>query len=305
MTEPLHLNGLDGANPLGFLAALGTLALCDRLSLHPRMAWEPYANSFRPRLCVDDPADLADRITMVLKRDLDRDPPAWCAGTIIRRPATEYRRFAQDAAHRASRSVRHEADFATAFASDAAVEKKTGDVIPTRYSFANGQGGKVLLRDYRDLVRSLKPNHIDEAICQPWSNADACKTFRWEPRDLRLYALRADDPGASTVYSTCGANALAFWGLTLLPSFPAAGGDLMSTGFSRLSDGQRTADYFSWPIWLAAIGRDTTAAMLGRTEWQRSHVDPTVCAALGVHAVFRCRRMNYQKSIYFSPATSA
>lgn len=304
MTEPLSLNGLDGANPLGFLAALGTLAICDRLGLHPSMGWRPYANSYRPQLWVDDATDLAVRITDLLKHDLEAEPPAWCAGTVIKRPANKYRQSAVAAARGASKSGRHEADFFAAYASDGATEDKTGDVTPTRYSFANGQSGKLLLRDYRDLAQSLEPCHVAEALHRAWKNGDPCKTFRWEPRDLRLYALRADDPGASTVYSTHGANVIAFWGLSLLPSFPSAAGDLASTGFARLPVGQRTADYFSWPIWDRPIGRDTAVALLNRVEWQRPQLDSTVYASSGVHAVFRSKRLNYQKSLYFSHATS-
>lgn len=300
MTEPLYLNGLDGANPLGFLAALGTLALCDRLKLRSRMAWEPYANSYRPRLWVDNSTDLAERITDLLKSDLDGDTPAWCEGTVIKRPAGNYREFAQAAARRASWTNRHEADFAAAFASDAAMDEKGDDVTPTRFSFSNGQSGKVLLRDYRDLVGAMTSAHVGEAVFQPWKNVDACKTFRWEPRDLRLYALRADDPGASAVYSTLGANVIAFWGLTLLPSFPVGSGDLMSTGFARLRDAQRSVDYFSWPLWMEPIGRDVVAGVLLKSQWHTPQVDPIACASLGIHAVFRCKRVNYQKSLYFS-----
>lgn len=304
MTDSLHLKGLDGANPLGFLAALGVLALCDRMGLRPRMAWQSYANSYRPMLYGDDLSDFPAQIADLLKRDLEQQPPAWCDGTLIKRPSDEYRRFAEAGARSASLAERHAADFVAAYASDVATEEKSNFVTPTRFSFANGQSGKVLLRDYRDLVRSLTDEHIDEALCQPWRNVDACKTFRWEPRDLRLYALRADDPGTNKVYSTHGANVVAFWGLTLLPSFPIVGGDLASTAFARLPDKKRSADFFSWPIWDAPINRDTVASLLAQSSWHRPNPDPELCAQVGIHAVFRSMRLNYQKSLYFTYATS-
>lgn len=306
MTDPLHLNGLDGANPLGFLAALGTLALCDRLGLHPRMGWKLYANSYRPQLYVDDASDLAEQMTDVLKADLANGPPAWCEGTVIKRPASQYRDFTSVAASQASLSNRHAAQFAAAYASEVATEDDKPDaaVMPTRYSFSNGQSGKILLRDYRDLVTSLTPRHIEESLYHPWQNTDACKTFRWEPRDLRLYALRAENPGASTVYSTLGANVLAFWALTLLPSFPTAQGELINTGFARLTYSSQTGDYFSWPIWSSPLPRDVIATVCARTQWHQDRIEPTACSQLGVLAVFRSQRVNYQKSLYFSHAQS-
>src|SRR5262245_29309888 len=56
MNEPIHtldLSALDGANPLGFLAALGTLAVLSesdpgiRLRWHARARWVPYLTSPR------------------------------------------------------------------------------------------------------------------------------------------------------------------------------------------------------------------------------------------------------------------
>ncbi|MHB1156046.1 MAG: type I-G CRISPR-associated protein, Cas3-extension family [Phycisphaerales bacterium] len=305
MTEPLQLNGLDGANPLGFLAALGTLALCDRLQLHPRISWRPYANSYRPLLWVDDSAELSNRLCDCIQHDLTGDPPAWCAGTVIKRPSEDYRRFASTAAQHATLSNRHEADFAAAYASDAACDEKTYEVLPTRFSFSNGQGGKILLRDYRDLADTLTKIHIDQALYQPWQSADPCKTFRWEPRDLRLYALRAENPGSCDVFSTHGANVLAFWAMTMLPGFPLAPHALGNAAFARLPDGLRKADFFSWPIWDAPLTRDVVAALLLRSNWQQEKIDHHDVAQLAIHAVFRAKRVNYQKSLYFSSSVVA
>jgi len=50
----LFLNGLDGANPLGFLAAIGVLktatdALKDE---HIKMGWSSEHGSWRPVICI-------------------------------------------------------------------------------------------------------------------------------------------------------------------------------------------------------------------------------------------------------------
>lgn len=302
MSEPLELNGLDGANPLGFLAALGTLALCDRLDLNPRMSWRPFANSYRPLLRVDDPAKLSERLSTCLSDDLQGDPPDWCSGTVIKRPKEAYRSFAEGAARRASHRDRHAADFAAAYASDAATEEKSQDVIPSRLSFCNGQSNKVLLRDYRDLVHQLTPADIESALFHTWHATDACKTFRWEPRDLRFYALRAQDPGAATVYSSRGGNILAFWALTLLPSFPSGNGELVTAAFARLDDGGRSADFFSWPIWDPPLSADPVVSLMLDPAFHRQVTDAANQQNRGIHAVYRCKRTSYQKGLYFSPS---
>ena len=310
-TAPLELNGLDGANPLGFLAALGTLALCDRLNLEPRMGWRPYANSYRPLLWVNDGASLEEQLHEALTNDFVDQTPSWCTHDVIKRPRAEFRELATTLAKQATSQRRYEADLVAGFASDAVTQDKTDSVSPTPFSFANGQSGKLLMRDYRELVEGLTPGHLTEVIYEPWQNRDACKTFRWEPTDLRLYALRAEDPGSSTVYTTYGANVLGLWGLSMLPSYPVPGNKLMTAGMSRLRVESTTHQYWTWPIWSSGdvtwdgsiLTIDSTKSLLSHPALQQIDIDASQMAAMGVLAVLRSMRVTYQKSLYFSPAS--
>ena len=71
MTYELELTGLDGSNPLGFLAALGTLA---ELSADPstiyRMSWVTASGVWRPRLHTEQPLEasaVASRLAELLR----------------------------------------------------------------------------------------------------------------------------------------------------------------------------------------------------------------------------------------------
>jgi len=319
MTDELLLPGPDAANPLGFLCALGTLAVCDHLRLGPRMRWEPAANSFRPRLSLDAPRTseaLCEEIATALRDDVEQGPPAWCAAEVIRRPAGSYREFAQAAAASAAPGDRASADFAAACASEVVTAEKSDEVEPTRFSFANGQSGKYLLRDYRELAASLTPDLVRSALFASWAYHEASKALRWDPRERRLYALRADDPGTSTVYTSHGGNALAFWGLTLLPSFPKADGTLVTTAFARhrAADG-KAADFFTWPVWGHAATPDVVRGLLAlpmladapqpqdkpaEDEGRRVAESAADRAALGLLAAYRSGRINYQKGLFFT-----
>ena len=71
MTYEIELSGLDGSNPLGFLAALGTLAeLSADPSMTYRMSWGTMSGIWRPRLHTNSPLDasaVATRLAELLR----------------------------------------------------------------------------------------------------------------------------------------------------------------------------------------------------------------------------------------------
>ncbi|MEQ1825821.1 MAG: hypothetical protein ABL921_07730, partial [Pirellula sp.] len=71
MNYELELTGLDGSNPLGFLAALGTLAelSADPLTIY-RMSWVVVSGVWRPRLHTERPLEasaVATRLAELLR----------------------------------------------------------------------------------------------------------------------------------------------------------------------------------------------------------------------------------------------
>ena len=71
MSVSLELTGLDGSNPLGFLAALGTLAETSReADLDCRMGWAFVSGVWNPHV--------------VMRRPVDREEFAHCLATRLR-----------------------------------------------------------------------------------------------------------------------------------------------------------------------------------------------------------------------------
>lgn len=305
-TQNLHLVGLDAGNPLAFMAALGTLRLAARIDANPRLSWAPQANSFRSTLHLSEPAApdaFAAAVSELLEADFADAPPAYAAQDIIKRPAPAFRADASAAAAGATASDRIDADFFAGFACDGVVEDD-GQVTPSALSFANGQSGKLLLRDYRDLAVDTTADDIEAAWFRPWAYTDACKTFRWDPSDLRYYALRADNPGNSTVYGVRGGNTLAFWGLSMLPTAPGSRG-LATTGVSRQPTGAKTSAWcFTWPVWDSPLGLDPLRGLLGLAELQRpaDRIPTQSLRDRGLLTAFRSERVTYQKGLYLSRA---
>lgn len=70
MTHTLELSGLDGGNPLGFLAALGTLAEISTMVDPPRMSWSNSGGTWNPTLHVTssiEPQHLVKHLAQRLK----------------------------------------------------------------------------------------------------------------------------------------------------------------------------------------------------------------------------------------------
>jgi hypothetical protein len=307
MTEPLYLNGLDGANPLGFLAALGTLTLCERLNLHPRMAWRPYANSYRPMLWVEQSGEvmeLAELLNQRVQEDwCNEEEPVFIYNDIIACLPQDFRRRTVEFL-RGNDVDRVLANLLAGFGSDAILQEsgnQAGMIQPSALSFANRQSERKLLEDYAALVRGKRSKSktyppasaqvLLEALAKPWRYEDDHKELRWSPTELRQ---KAYSKSGKTVH---GANLLAFWALTLLPSFPSMQG-LLTTGVSRSKSNIR----FTWPFWSDPLPVDVVRSLLASPLLHQDMPDLEQLRTCGVFAVHRSHRISFEKGLYFTPS---
>jgi len=292
--------GLDGSNPLAFLATLGVLRGLilgqrdDGLQLH----FAPGTGTavLRGPLSLDR-TTLPGLLAGVL-RDLAKPDSIAGFGDVIGVPQAVYAAFVTAGLTHAAVSPNTPesagALFAASYACSVVVDSKKLVVTPTRLSFTNGQGGKNLLKDFRTLAACVTADQIATSLFDPWSYSDEDQpTFRWDPADLRPYAHMATDPGTTSTRSVMGANALAFLGLSFFPVVPTSAG-LATTGVT----GSRNDEALTWPLWSHPCTADLVASIL------HTDLPPADQATMGVFVHYRARRMVVNKGVYFAPSTA-
>lgn len=305
MTEPLKLKGLDGANPLGFLAALGALTVSVRVFSKARLSWLPISGALRPVLwnCGDDESAFVTQ----LHQELTKMPMA--AFEIDKKLPFAADIFAlalRDALCTCAQDDRRTSDLLAAFGSDVIQEKgifESSSFRMVRSGDAAGQG----LPAYSLAIRkAVDIDTLQRALFEMWDYRDDGFSLRWDPLEDQRYALRWHDPsnqsnkkhGPQTVR---GANALAVEALTLFPSL-ASKSKLMTTGF--FENDRRL--FFTWPIWDSPLGVDAIRSLIALSELHCQTPPRNKLAQRGIIEIYRCERVapnQYYKN--FAPSFPA
>ena len=315
----LLLSGLDGANPLAFLTALGTLRGLTIAWPKRRvcLSWT-LRDTWRPSLQVGGEAPTEDETLDGLEHFLRMCPghEALKIGDDLTVPTGDFRTHAQDAALAASPSPkgRSTADFMAAFGCDLVESAdRKGQIQDTALRTMSGASNQHFLKTMRDLTEKVGRDKLQQCLFDSWKRKDPQLSLRWNPEEDRRYAHRWKNPsddkvavkgqksGAPTEW---GANRLAFEALPLLPVMPIPSG-AQTTGFS----GTRSRDTFwTWPIWDAPVGLDTVRSLLALPELQGRDISSENherMAAMGIRQVFRSRRVTIGKNRNFTPSTPA
>lgn len=302
MTKGFPLTGLDGSNPLAFLAALGTFrtlynAWPDR---NVRLGWTPIG-AWRPVVHAD-----GDITTEELIEALDgklRDPAgrkAFDLGDDLKVRGLDFREVAAAAAKAATHTDRTWADFIAAFACDATCNED-GMVQDTALRTMSGAGHQHFLAFMRDLAAGTTADHLRAALLQRWEYTEPGPSMRWDPNDDRRYALRWDEPSGDPIRTVRGANRLAIEGLPFLPTAPV-GKELRTTGF--VGRGSRET-FWVWPIWEPAISLNVVRSLLALGKLQDTPIPREEIGAMGVREVFKSQRLTIGKYRNFAPARPA
>lgn len=282
------LGGLDGANPLAYLAALGTLRVVTEAGAAPaRLLWRDEGR-WRPVLELPDDAPPAIELVM-------RDLVSWKAAAELSlvyekgkaavrdlkpKPA-RFRRFLEQAA--STVPARRWSDFAASYGSDF-VRDGNGNVKPTAFHFTAGQ--QSFLDMVAQLAEGVTEEHLREALFGPWQYTSTLPVLRWDTGGERLYALLASNPAADKANGVPGADWLAFQALPLFPCFPRAtlGGSvrLVTTCFK----GSGKEYVFRWPVWHASASLDAARSLLA---FASDALDAAERRSRGIAAVFESR----------------
>jgi hypothetical protein len=306
-SSEIELSGIDGGNPLGFLAALGTfhtigLAWAERSI---RMSWRTSHGAWRPVLHgigAEEIDAFVEALDVALK--VMRNHPALTFASDLTIGTDILRGQAKQAQSAGSSRDRRHADFIAAYGSEATPRTERGmeeNIQDTALRTMSGTGHQHFLGFMHELVETTEPNHLTTALFHEWHYTDSGPSLRWDPNDDRRYALRWGDPGNSSkspIRTVRGANRLAIEALPLLPTAPV-GKKLETTGFKQ----QRGEGVFwTWPIWVVALPLDPVRSILALSDLQAPKPDRLSLAARGIAEIFRCQRITVGKYRNFTPA---
>lgn len=309
LTEGLRLNGLDGGNPLGFLAAIGTLRAVNQaepsMSWEWRLGWKLNGGIWGPVLVGNEVLSegaLIESLMLALE-GMDENPAFEFDKNLTVGPE-KYRSIAQDAQGRATLEDRRYADFIAAFGCESLTTPNGKTIQDTALRTMSGAGHQHFLGSMRELVEETKPDHLRDSLFEQWQYSDGRPSLRWDPVDDRRYALRWMNPGntsKSPIRTMRGANRLAVEALPLLPTAPREK-DLHTTGFSqRRGEGV----FFTWPIWEKPLGIDVVRSLLSRPELQDSQPDRNRLRDMGIVEVYRSQRITADRYRNFTLAVPA
>ncbi len=292
------LTGLRADNPLGFLAALGTLRVLTLADPErpPRMGWVMHGGAWRPvvdagfNLTEEAFSSMVDAALQMFGGRLALD---FADDTCI--APDVFRRFVLEAARQATADDRRKADFCAAFGCEAYVDRQ-GRVSDTALRTMSGAGNQHFVAFMRSLCDCTNRDHVHEALFGPWRWNDPPPSMRWDPVDDRRYALRWRDPKRDKIKTVRGANRLAIEGLAMFSTVPRVGG-VETMGFRERE--------WLWPVWEPLIPQPVVQSLLGLAEMYDRPIPTHVLRPLGVVAVLRSQRRTVGQYRNFSPARRA
>lgn len=275
------LTGLDGTNPLAFLAALGVLDAMAARDCDARLSWQ-YVDTWRPRFETSCP----DVEKLVVWLDEDRrtctQEPAFSleykGKRDLKPPPTVFRQFVESLLAHATPTGRKSLDWSAAFATDVAVDNK-GNTKPTALHFSAGQ--QQFLQMVSVLNEGVSADDLREAILGPWQYSRPLPVMGWDATASRDYALRASDPSTDKKLGVPGADWLAIRGLVFFPTVPR--GDRIVT---TACGGGWKSGWFQWSLWSVSL---TPAVIRSWLAQDIAKVVELERAARGIAAAFRSR----------------
>ena len=270
-----HLTGLDGTNPLGFLAALGVQVAFAKEHRPPRLWW---SDDITPHAIVDEEFTVErisdgvsealghwkDSVTVNPKR---KDGTKMPRGDALKLAPDDIRTYLDEAGRSDWSGY-----LATALVAEGSLDNQRA-AKPSDFYFTAGQ------QKFLDMARKVLSGSAREDIVMgltgPWRYESELPSLGWDVADDRVYALRANDPSPERKLTNPGPESLAILGLSLNPVFAG-----LKRTLTQGCSGNWKSGHYSWPIWrkpaspfavksLLAHAYDHPAAS-NRQRWYRS-----------------------------------
>ena len=250
-----HLTGLEGTNPLGFLAALGVQVASE--SERPRLWW---SDDVTPHALVDGNfaiGRIADQARKLLAqwKGSPAMMPRHDDGTLMPK-GDELKLTRDDIRAYVGQARKHEPGSAltTALVAEGSLDNK-GVAKPSDLYFTAGQ--QKFLDMARKILNGASREDLIMGLEGPWNYASTLPSLMWDVSDDRVYALSAGNPSDERKLTNPGPEALAILGLSLYPVF--AGRDRTLT---QGCSGSWKSGCFSWPLWRKPASPDSVKSLL-------------------------------------------
>ena len=234
-----RLAGLEGTNPLGFLAALGVQVAFASQPERPRLWWNA---DVTPRAVVDGNFTverIADRALETFAEWKDSpalNPRRMQKGDELKLSAADLRTYLD-----LNRGGGPGCTLSTALVAEGSMDNQ-GASKPSDLYFTAGQ--QKFLGMARDILGGVSHEHLIAGLEGPWTYESQLPSLMWDVVDDREYALAANNPSSSKKLTNPGPEALAILGLSLHPVFMGRDGTL-----TQGCSGSWKSGFYSWPLW--------------------------------------------------------
>ena len=271
MTAGTSLGGLEGTNPLGFLAGLGVQAVFDLEQREPKLWW---TEDVIPHAVIDADFGIDDIVEQAL-----RVFPLWIDSYALNprfgSKADDTAKFSRNELKEyldSTRSRQFGNRLATALVADGSFDGAGKVAKPTDLYFTAGQ--LKFLKIARDILAAVGRDALLEALSGPWSYSSTLSSLGWDTTDDRIYALAATNPAKDKKLTNPGAEAFAILGLSRHPVY--AGRD--RRGRDRtLTQGcagrWRRGGTYTWPIWTRPATASVVRSLLAHTTGDSKEID--------------------------------
>ncbi len=247
------LAGLEGTNPLGFLAALGVQVAFAGEDEQPRLWW---SDDITPRAVTDEEfavERIVDQVLHVVARwekgpaanPRRPDGSAMPKGDDLKLGPSDIRDYIRSCLPDYVDHGDTSGALASALVAEGSLDNQ-GVAKPSDFYFTAGQ--QKFLDMTRRILHGATREDILVGLTGPWNYQNELPSLGWDVVDDRVYALRANDPapksGPDPKRTNSGPEALAVLGLSLQPVF-AGRERTLTQGCS----GSWKAGHYSWPLW--------------------------------------------------------
>lgn len=296
MSNSILLTGLDGSNPLAFLAALGTLrTLTQALSDESvKMSWEQADGGWRPRVfCSLDKNKLVDRLDKNFVRDRQAHPTRFIDYESSNAQAGKFYQAVREGDK-------------TEPEQDAWIASLTNDVHPDATSPLQLTRSDYFIGNLDMVMKNTDFKHIQKTLFDSWRYDDILsgQSLHLEPTEDRRHAYQwnkpSGDPNRNKSGNMLGANRLAIEAIPLFLGLPSSNpARLLMTGWTGVRASNAT---WTWPIWSSCSNMDVIKSVLSLAELKETAPSRDQLKPMGIETVYRCRRILVEKTPNLTPS---